>query len=80
MLGIKRLWPEDYKLIDEKLSAARKAMVDRERRVNEAIDEIECDLKILGATAVEDRLQEDVPETISALLAAGIKVLLDEYL
>ena len=38
------------------------------------IDEVECDFKVIGATAVEDRLQEDVPETITALLAAGIKV------
>ena len=74
MLGIRRLWPEDYKLIDEKLSTARKAMVEREMKVKEVIEEIECDLRIVGATAVEDRLQEDVPETISALLAAGIKV------
>ena len=45
-------------------------------QVAEVIDEVECGLTVLGATAVEDRLQEDVPETITALLAAGIKVLL----
>ncbi len=28
-----------------------------------------------GATANEDRLQEDVPETISTLAEAGVKVL-----
>ena len=43
-------------------------------KVAKVLDEVECDLKIIGATAVEDRLQEDVPETITALLAAGIKV------
>lgn len=74
VLGIRRLCPEDFKMIDEYLSTARKAMVDREKKVAEAIDKIECELKIIGATAVEDRLQEQVPETITALLAAGIKV------
>ena len=74
MLGLRRLEPEEYKQIDDKLSVARKAMVDRETKVKDAIEEVECELRILGATAVEDRLQEEVPETISALLAAGIKV------
>ncbi len=35
---------------------------------------IEKNLILLGATAIEDRLQHGVPETISALLQAGIKV------
>ena len=35
---------------------------------------IEMNLTLLGATAVEDRLQEGVPQAISTLSAAGIKV------
>ena len=35
--------------------------------------EIEFDFDILGATAIEDRLQEDVAETISTIKKAGIK-------
>jgi P-type E1-E2 ATPase len=38
------------------------------------IDFIERDLYLLGATAVEDRLQDDVPKTIEKLLKANIKV------
>jgi phospholipid-translocating ATPase len=37
-------------------------------------DEIEHDLRLLGATAIEDRLQDGVPETIADLKAAGIKL------
>ncbi|RHY18690.1 hypothetical protein DYB25_007865 [Aphanomyces astaci] len=37
-------------------------------------DEMECDLELLGATAVEDRLQTGVPVAISSLMRAGIKV------
>lgn len=37
-------------------------------------DEIEHDLRLLGATAIEDRLQDGVPETIADLKLAGIKV------
>jgi phospholipid-transporting ATPase len=35
---------------------------------------VERDLYLLGATAVEDKLQPDVPETIADLLKANIKV------
>lgn len=37
-------------------------------------DEIEWDLRLLGATAIEDRLQDGVPETIADLKLAGIKI------
>lgn len=37
-------------------------------------DKLERDLYLLGATAVEDKLQPEVPETIADLLKAGIKV------
>ena len=37
-------------------------------------DEIEDQLEIIGATAIEDKLQRDVMETIQALKEAGIKV------
>ncbi len=31
-------------------------------------------LKLLGATAIEDKLQEGVPETIACLTLANIKI------
>lgn len=37
-------------------------------------NDVENDLDLLGATAVEDKLQEGVPDTIQALRLAGIKV------
>lgn len=35
---------------------------------------MERDLRLLGATAIEDRLQDGVPETIADLKLAGIKI------
>jgi phospholipid-transporting ATPase len=35
---------------------------------------IERDLTLLGATAIEDKLQDGVPDTIHTLQQAGIKV------
>ena len=49
-------------------------MEDREERIAEASAEIERDLRLLGATAIEDRLQDGVPETIADLKTAGIKI------
>ena len=37
-------------------------------------DEIERDLELIGATIVEDKLQDLVPETIKDLRIAGIKI------
>lgn len=54
--------------------AAQCATEGREERLNAAAVAIERDLTVLGATAVEDQLQEDVPETIRDLRAAGIRL------
>lgn len=37
-------------------------------------DVVERDMVLLGATAIEDKLQDDVPDTISSLAKAGIKL------
>ncbi|KAJ8976657.1 hypothetical protein NQ317_010373, partial [Molorchus minor] len=45
-----------------------------ERKIRDSFSSIECNLTLLGTTGIEDRLQEGVPETLSALMAAGIVV------
>ena len=47
---------------------------DRAQRMRNVYDELESDLFLLGATVVEDRLQDNVPETIEALHDADIKL------
>jgi len=42
------------------------------RNMEVCISELECNLILLGATAIEDKLQDEVPETIDTLLKAGI--------
>ena len=42
--------------------------------LNELYDEMESDLMYIGSSAIEDLLQEEVPETIEKLMSAGIKV------
>ena len=47
---------------------------NRSEELDKAAEVIEHDLTLLGATAIEDRLQDGVPDTIHTLQAAGIKV------
>ena len=49
-------------------------MSDREGAIAAASEKIESDMDLIGATAVEDKLQEGVPEAIESLSNAGIKV------
>lgn len=49
-------------------------MTDREKELSKCFNEIEKELTLMGATGVEDRLQEEVPETLESLKVAGIKV------
>lgn len=47
---------------------------NRADELDKAAELIEHDFHLLGATAIEDRLQDGVPETIHTLQEAGIKV------
>jgi magnesium-transporting ATPase (P-type) len=50
------------------------APIERQERMEELQEEIETDLMLLGATAIEDKLQDEVGPTIAFLKSAGIKV------
>ena len=71
-----------YKVIDEsyyttwaqRYEEATCLIEGREQAVYEVADEIERDFHLLGATAIEDKLQIGVPDAIEALLTAGINV------
>nr|XP_032514835.1 probable phospholipid-transporting ATPase IM isoform X3 [Danaus plexippus plexippus]XP_032514836.1 probable phospholipid-transporting ATPase IM isoform X3 [Danaus plexippus plexippus] len=54
--------------------AAALALRDRDERLDAIYEEIETDLMLLGVTAIEDKLQDGVPETIANLSMAGIKI------
>ncbi|XP_063772402.1 phospholipid-transporting ATPase IF isoform X2 [Pseudophryne corroboree] len=73
-MAYRRFTAEEYQEIDQRLHEARTALQHREERLADAFDIIERELELLGATAVEDKLQDKVQETIEALRVAGIKV------
>ncbi|OOF92686.1 hypothetical protein ASPCADRAFT_209940 [Aspergillus carbonarius ITEM 5010] len=65
---------EYYREWSLKHDVAAAAIVDREEKLEEVASAIEQDLLLLGGTAIEDRLQDGVPDTISLLAEAGIKL------
>jgi len=64
----------DYEKFKEEFHHAETSLDNREEKMQEVAEKIEQNLMILGATAVEDKLQEDVAETIDYLIRCGIRV------
>ncbi|EEP79669.1 hypothetical protein UREG_04515 [Uncinocarpus reesii 1704] len=65
---------EEYQTWNKTHELAATALVDRDAKLEEVSSAIERQLTLLGGTAIEDRLQEGVPDTIALLAAAGIKL------
>lgn len=70
----KELSEEEYFAWRKQHDAAATALEDREEKLEAVADIIEQDLTLLGGTAIEDRLQDGVPDTIALLGEAGIKL------
>ncbi|KAF5277653.1 hypothetical protein FQA39_LY06146 [Lamprigera yunnana] len=47
---------------------------NRDKKIQESYAALEKKLTLLGATGIEDRLQDGVPETLSSLISSGIVV------
>ncbi|EDR03224.1 uncharacterized protein LACBIDRAFT_155569, partial [Laccaria bicolor S238N-H82] len=73
-MAYKVIGEEEYREWSERYHAATVSMEDREGKVELLCDELERDLRLLGATAIEDKLQDGVPQTIADLKRAGIKM------
>ncbi|CAN6336564.1 unnamed protein product [Urochloa humidicola] len=75
VLAYRELEEEEYAYFDRKFTAAKNSVsADRDDKIEEAADLLERDLILLGATAVEDKLQKGVPECVDKLAQAGIKI------
>ncbi len=65
---------EEYRKWADAYREATTSLSDRERRIDEAANLIEKQFEIIGASAVEDKLQDGVPDTIDRLRRANIKL------
>uniref|UniRef100_A0A7S1PJ75 Phospholipid-transporting ATPase n=1 Tax=Percolomonas cosmopolitus TaxID=63605 RepID=A0A7S1PJ75_9EUKA len=64
----------EYKSWNQRFEEASNLIFGREKRLEELSDEIERNLDLVGVTAIEDELQHGVPDTISELAKANIKL------
>ncbi|NXK85775.1 AT8B2 ATPase, partial [Formicarius rufipectus] len=74
VLAYKDLEESYYNDWSERLHRAGSAPEAREDRLARLYDEVEHDMMLIGATAIEDKLQQGVPETIAILTLANIKI------
>uniref|UniRef100_A0A5B6ZC45 Phospholipid-transporting ATPase n=1 Tax=Davidia involucrata TaxID=16924 RepID=A0A5B6ZC45_DAVIN len=79
--GLRTLIVAARDLIDEELEEwqcmyedASTSLTDRALKLRRTASLIECNLRLLGATGIEDKLQEGVSEAIESLRQAGIKI------
>lgn len=70
----RELGEEEYRAWNVEHDLAAAAVQNREEKLDAVSDAIERDLTLLGGTAIEDRLQDGVPDAIRLLAAAGIKL------
>jgi phospholipid-translocating ATPase len=64
----------EYQMWKNIYAEATTSLVDRKAMIERAAEIIERDFELTGATAIEDKLQKGVPESIDKLRRAGIKL------
>ncbi|XP_026838067.1 probable phospholipid-transporting ATPase IF isoform X2 [Drosophila erecta] len=65
---------QEYQDFLAELAQANSSLENRKQLSEQCYAKIESNLDLLGATAVEDALQDDVADTLVSLQAAGIKI------
>ena len=73
-LAMKILSKDEYEQFASRLKEAQMSQDNKDKKVEEANDMVETNLFLIGTTIVEDKLQENVPETIRNLRLSNIKV------
>lgn len=75
VIARKKISEEGYRDFEIKLREARVSMSERASAVQAVITHyLENDLELLGLTGVEDKLQDDVKNTLEILRNAGLKI------
>ena len=74
VLGVRILTENESDQWLKKYNAASTAIDNRDAKLTTVAQEIEKKIHIVGSTAIEDKLQDGVPETIYNIARAGIKL------
>ena len=74
LYGYRYLDDDEYQTWHKLYHDATTSLTDRQEQVEKVGALLEHDLELAGATAIEDKLQDGVPEAIEKLRRAGIKL------
>ncbi|CAI0407542.1 unnamed protein product [Linum tenue] len=74
VVGMRELSDSEFEQWHSSFEAASTALIGRAALLRKVATNVENHLSLLGASAIEDKLQEGVPEAIEALRTAAIKV------
>ena len=74
LMAMRLIDEDEFHDIMEKIREAESDVKNSEKKLSEIFDEFERGLVLIGATWVEDKLQDKVPETLQDFRKAGIKV------
>ena len=74
VLAVKVLTPEYFDDWKRRHHEAAVSIHNREEKLDAIYEEIERDMTLCGATAIEDKLQDGVSTCIANLMLAGIKI------
>lgn len=73
-LGYRVIEEEEFNNWHKRYQEASYLAEENDQIMSQLADEVENNFILLGATAIEDKLQEGVPECIATLSKAGIKI------
>lgn len=74
VIGMRELNGPEFEQWQSSYEAASTSLMGRAAKLRHVASNIEKNIQILGASGIEDKLQEGVPEAIESLRVAGIKV------
>jgi len=74
VIAMKVLSKEEYAAFSQRYELAKRSLQDRDASMRTAVEELECNLTLLGLTGVEDKLQDQVNSTLETLRNAGVRV------
>ncbi|KAG6384437.1 hypothetical protein SASPL_155752 [Salvia splendens] len=74
VIGMREMSTSEFEQWQSSYDSASTALMGRANLLRKVANNVENNLKLLGASGIEDKLQQGVPEAIESLRTAGIKV------
>ena len=74
VIGMREMSTSEFEEWQSSYDSASTALMGRANLLRKVANNVENNLRLLGASGIEDKLQQGVPEAIESLRTAGIKV------